>query len=209
MSQSSNHLRLVSWTWQWVHFTQMSSTVSRFQSNREHLWKVVEREIHIMDVQPKKSAATAWCYHVNMDQILWGMFPTPSEVLKAKGGQSEVYLIKWPVSLYVHPYIHIPKKCIRYYTSKYLDNLYSHSGDMFTNRTQDYSYKMLCIYFPIIKRKKWECTKRGIVQQKQWRDDYATLGLAPREILCTRRCYSRKHRFYSTKGASKRRDLPK
>ncbi len=25
----------------------------------------------------KKSAATAWCYHVNMDQIVWGMFPTP------------------------------------------------------------------------------------------------------------------------------------
>ncbi len=23
-----------------------------------------------------KSAATAWCYHVNMDQNLWGMFPT-------------------------------------------------------------------------------------------------------------------------------------
>ncbi len=33
-SQSSNHLRLVSWTWQWVHFTQMSSTVTRSQSNR-------------------------------------------------------------------------------------------------------------------------------------------------------------------------------
>ncbi len=27
MSQSSNHLRLVSWTWQWVHFTQMASAV--------------------------------------------------------------------------------------------------------------------------------------------------------------------------------------
>ncbi len=43
----------------------------------EHLWDVVEREIHIIDVQPKKSAATTWCYHVNMDQILWGMFTTP------------------------------------------------------------------------------------------------------------------------------------
>ncbi len=50
-SQSSNHLRLVSWTWQWVHFTQMASTVTRSQSI-EHLWDVVEREIHIMDVQP-------------------------------------------------------------------------------------------------------------------------------------------------------------
>ncbi len=42
MSQSSNHLRLVSWTWQWVHFTQMASTVTRSQSNRAAL-DVVER----------------------------------------------------------------------------------------------------------------------------------------------------------------------
>ncbi len=34
VSQSSNHLRLVSWTWQWVHFTQITSTVTRSQSNR-------------------------------------------------------------------------------------------------------------------------------------------------------------------------------
>ncbi len=51
MSQSSNHLRLVSWTWQWVHFTQMASTVTRSHSNRAALG-CVEREIHIMDVQP-------------------------------------------------------------------------------------------------------------------------------------------------------------
>ncbi len=48
MSQSSNHLRLVSWTWQWVHFPQTASTVTRSQSNRA-LWDVVEREIHILD----------------------------------------------------------------------------------------------------------------------------------------------------------------
>ncbi len=35
--QNSNHLRLVSWTWQWVHFTQMASTVTKSQSNRAHL----------------------------------------------------------------------------------------------------------------------------------------------------------------------------
>ncbi len=34
MSQSSNNLRLVSWTWQWVHFTQMASSITRSQSNR-------------------------------------------------------------------------------------------------------------------------------------------------------------------------------
>ncbi len=49
-AQSSNRPRLVSWTSQWVHFTQMASTVTRSQSI-EHLWDVVEREIHIMDVQ--------------------------------------------------------------------------------------------------------------------------------------------------------------
>ncbi len=51
MSQSSNHLRLVSWTWQWVHFTQTASTVTKSQSNRAPLG-CGEREIHIMDVQP-------------------------------------------------------------------------------------------------------------------------------------------------------------
>jgi len=33
MSQSSNHLRLVSWTWQWVHYNRMPSTVTRSQSS--------------------------------------------------------------------------------------------------------------------------------------------------------------------------------
>ncbi len=42
----------------------------------EHLWDVVEREIHIMDVQTT-NLQQLWCYHVNMDQNLWGMFPTP------------------------------------------------------------------------------------------------------------------------------------
>jgi len=34
MSQSSNNLKLVSWTWQWVHCTKMAPTVTRSQSNR-------------------------------------------------------------------------------------------------------------------------------------------------------------------------------
>ncbi len=50
----------------------------------EHLWDVVEREIRIMDVQADKSAATAWCYHVNMDQNLWGMFPKPCWIYATK-----------------------------------------------------------------------------------------------------------------------------
>ncbi len=107
-SQSSNHLRLVSWTWQWVHFTQMASTVTRSQSNRAPC-DVVEREIHHHGCSADKSAATVWCYHVNMDQNLWGMFTTPvastswriKAVLKGKRGSSpgtsKVYLIKWVI----------------------------------------------------------------------------------------------------------------
>ncbi len=31
-----------------------------------------------------KSAATAWCYHVNMDKNLWGMFPAPCWIYAMK-----------------------------------------------------------------------------------------------------------------------------
>lgn len=36
-SQSSSHLKLVSWAWQWVSCTQMASTVTRSQSSRAPL----------------------------------------------------------------------------------------------------------------------------------------------------------------------------
>ncbi len=59
----------------------------------EQLCDVVEREIHIMDVQTT-NLQKLWCYHVNMDQNLWGIFQHLVEsmpwrikaVLKAKGG---------------------------------------------------------------------------------------------------------------------------
>ncbi len=76
MSQSSNHLRLVSWTWQWVHFTQMACTVTRSQSNRAPLGCGETGDSH-HGCAADKSAATARYYHDNMDQNLWGMFPTP------------------------------------------------------------------------------------------------------------------------------------
>ncbi len=76
MSQSSNNHRLVSWTWQWVHFTQMASTVSRSQSNRAS-FGYGETGDSLHGCAADESAATAWCYHVNMDQNLWGMLPTP------------------------------------------------------------------------------------------------------------------------------------
>ncbi len=85
MSQSSNHLRLVSWTWQWVHFTQMISTVTRSQSNRAPLGCGGTRDSHHgCAADFIKSAATAWWYHVNMDQNLWGMFPTPCWIYATK-----------------------------------------------------------------------------------------------------------------------------
>ncbi len=71
-SQSSNHLRLVSWTWQWVHFTQMASTVTRSQFSRAHLGCGGTGDSH-HGCAADKSTATAWCYHVNMNQNLWGM----------------------------------------------------------------------------------------------------------------------------------------
>ncbi len=83
MSQSSNHLRLVSWTWKWVHFTQMASTVTRSQSNRAPLGCGGTRDSH-HGCAADKSAATAWCFHVNMDQNLWGMFPTPCWIFATK-----------------------------------------------------------------------------------------------------------------------------
>ncbi len=50
----------------------------------ERLCDVVEREIRIMDCAADKSAATVWCYHVNMDQNLWEMFPTPCWIYATK-----------------------------------------------------------------------------------------------------------------------------
>ncbi len=99
-SQSSNHLRLVSWTWQLVHFTQMASAITRSQSNRAALGCGGTRDSH-HGCAADKSAATVWCYHVNMDQNLGGI----SQFWKQKGvrpGTSEVYHIKWPVSVYIY-----------------------------------------------------------------------------------------------------------
>ncbi len=55
-------------------------------NSKEQLWDVVEWEIRIMDVQPTKSAATAWCYHVKCFQHLFESLPQRIKaVLKAKG----------------------------------------------------------------------------------------------------------------------------
>ncbi len=90
------------------NFTQMTSTVTRSQSI-EHLWDVVEREIHIMDVQTTNLQQLCDAI-MTITNISEQCFPTPFEsmprrikaVLKAKrgsNGPSKVYLIKWPVSV--------------------------------------------------------------------------------------------------------------
>ncbi len=50
----------------------------------EHLWDVVELGDSYHGCAADKSAATAWCYQVNMDQNLWGMFPTPYWIYSTK-----------------------------------------------------------------------------------------------------------------------------
>ncbi len=110
MSQSSNYLRLVSWTWQWVHFTQMASTFTRSQSNRAPLGCGGTGDLH-HGYAANKSAATAWCIMSIWTKISEECFQHLVEsmprrikgVLKANGVQpstSKVYLIKWPVSVY-------------------------------------------------------------------------------------------------------------
>ncbi len=60
-----------------------TSTVTRSQSNRAPLGCGGTGDLHHGCVADK-SAATAWCYHDNMDQNLWGMFPTPCWIYAMK-----------------------------------------------------------------------------------------------------------------------------
>ncbi len=77
----------------------------------EHLWDVVEREIHIMDVQPTNlqqlcdAIMSIWtkiseeCFQ----HLVESMPQRIKAVLKAKRGSNPVlamYLIKWPASVY-------------------------------------------------------------------------------------------------------------
>ncbi len=122
MSQSSNHLRLVSWTRQWVLFTQMSSTVTRSQSNRAPLGETGDSH---HGCAADKSAATALFYHVNMNQNLWGMFPTPCWIY-ARPVQSMILF------LYCSTVLHnsLIKCCFQ-------SNLHCCSKASFMNRSSD------------------------------------------------------------------------
>ncbi len=85
----------------------------------EHLWDVVEREICIMDVQPTNlqqlhdAIMSIWtniseeCFNTLLDlcheelRQFWRQ-------KRVQPGNSKVYLIKWPVSVYIYIYIYIP-----------------------------------------------------------------------------------------------------
>ncbi len=84
----------------------------------EHLWDVVEWEIHIMDVQPtnllqlQDDIMSIWtkiseeCFQ----NLVESMPQRIKAVLKAKWvqpGTSKVDLIKWPVNVYTYIYIYI------------------------------------------------------------------------------------------------------
>ncbi len=107
MSQSSNHLRLVSWTWQLVNFTQMASTVTRSQSNRAPLGCGGTGDVQLRNLQQLcDTIMSIWtkiseeCFQRLVESMLWRI----KAVLKAKWvqlGTSKVYLIKWSVSVYV------------------------------------------------------------------------------------------------------------
>ncbi len=64
-------------------FTQMASTVTRSQSNRAALGCGGTGDSH-HGCAADKSAATVWCYHVNMDQNIWAMFPKPCWIYAMK-----------------------------------------------------------------------------------------------------------------------------
>ncbi len=79
----------------------------------EQLWDVVEREIQIMDVQPTNmqqlhdAIMSIWTqiFEECFQHLVESMPRRIKAVLKAKGvqpGTSKVYLIKWPVSVYLH-----------------------------------------------------------------------------------------------------------
>ncbi len=63
--------------------SSLYSTVTRSQSNRASLGCGGTGDSH-HGCAADKSAATAWCYHVNMEQNLWEMFPTPCWIYATK-----------------------------------------------------------------------------------------------------------------------------
>ncbi len=96
----------------------------------EHFWDVMEREIHIMDVQPtnlqqlRDAIMSIWtkiseeCFntllnlcHEELRQFL--------KQKRIQPGTSKVYLIKWPVSVYIYIYMCV---CVCVYIYIYISS---------------------------------------------------------------------------------------
>jgi len=72
---NASHKAQIILKWSLEH--DMGSTVTWSQSSRAPLGCAGTGDSHHGFVAVR-SAATAWCYHDNMDQNLWGMFPARS-----------------------------------------------------------------------------------------------------------------------------------
>ncbi len=129
MSQSSNHLRLVSWTWQWVHFTQMVSTVTRSQSNRVPLGCGGTGDSHhgcaCRQICSDCVMISCQCGPKSLRSVFNTLLNLCHEELRqfwrqkgVQSGTSKVNLIKWPVSVCVCVYIYIYIYIYIYYLYK-------------------------------------------------------------------------------------------
>lgn len=88
MSESSNHLQLISWTW--IHNSQMISTVAKSEFNR-HLWDVVGQKSHTTNVQLANLHQLCDANHVNMDQNQGEMFSAACLICAMKNSGSSEY----------------------------------------------------------------------------------------------------------------------
>ncbi len=105
------------WIWHWARALKCPPQ-SPDLNPIEHLWDVVEREIHIMDVQPTNlqqlhdAIISIWTKISEefFQHLVESMTRRIKAVLKAKGvqpGTSKLYLMKWPVSVYIDTHSHI------------------------------------------------------------------------------------------------------
>ncbi len=118
MSQSSNHLRLVSWTWQWVHFTQMASTVTRSQYNRAPLGCGGTGDSHhgctAQNLQQLCDAIVLIWTKISEEcfqHLVESMPRRIKAVLKVQPSISKVCLVKWPVSVCVMALVTVAGLC--------------------------------------------------------------------------------------------------
>jgi len=93
---NSNHFKLVSWTWQWVHCTKMASQ-SPDLNPIDHLWDLVEQELCALDVHPtnlhqlQDAILSIWAniFKEWFQHLVESMPRRIKAVLKVNGGQTQ------------------------------------------------------------------------------------------------------------------------